>query len=191
MRVVALDRSVVVAILALCPISVGHAQSPADFYKGKNIDLYIGYSAGGGYDVYARSLARHMGRFIPGNPTIVPKNMPGAGSLVLANWLYNVAPKDGTAFGIIGRGTAFDPLLGSTKAQFDAAKFNWIGSMNDEVSVCVAWHTTGITELEQVKHNELNGRRDGPGCRHRSISQGSQCHDRHQVQDHRRLSGRQ
>jgi len=133
MRLVALDRSVVVAILALCPISVGQAQSPADFYKGKNIDLYIGYSAGGGYDVYARSLARHMGRFIPGNPTIVPKNMPGAGSLVLANWLYNVAPKDGTAFGIIGRGTAFDPLLGSTKAQFDAAKFNWIGSMNDEV----------------------------------------------------------
>jgi len=65
-----------------------------------------------------------MGRFIPGNPAIVPKNMPGAGSLVLANWLYNVAPKDGTAFGTIGRGTAFDPLLGSTKAQFDAAKFN-------------------------------------------------------------------
>ena len=161
---VALDRSVVVAILALCPISVGHAQSPADFYKGKNIDLYIGYSAGGGYDVYARSLARHMGRFIPGNPTIVPKNMPGAGSLVLANWLYNVAPKDGTAFGIIGRGTAFDPLLGSTKAQFDAAKFNWIGSMNDEVSVCVAWHTTGITELEQVKHNELTVGGTGPAA---------------------------
>ena len=96
-----------------------------------------------------------MGRFIPGNPAIVPKNMPGAGSLGLANWLYNVAPKDGTAFGTIGRGTAFDPLLGSTKAQFDAAKFNWLGSMNDEVSVCVSWYTTGITSLEQVKHNEL------------------------------------
>ena len=96
-----------------------------------------------------------MGRFIPGNPAIVPKNMPGAGSLVLANWLYNVAPKDGTAFGTIGRGTVFDPLLGSTKAQFDAAKFNWLGSMNDEVSVCVSWYTTGITSLEQVKHNEL------------------------------------
>ncbi|MFL6823238.1 MAG: hypothetical protein ACJ8FA_11765, partial [Xanthobacteraceae bacterium] len=89
------------AILALCPISPGHAQTLPSFYKGKTIDLYIGYSAGGGYDVYARALARHMGRFIPGNPTIVPKNMPGAGSLVLANWLYNVAPKDGTAFGMI------------------------------------------------------------------------------------------
>jgi tripartite-type tricarboxylate transporter receptor subunit TctC len=164
MLLVTLDRSVAVAILALCPISVGHTQSPADFYKGKNIDLYIGYSAGGGYDVYARSLALHMGRFIPGNPTIVPKNMPGAGSLVLANWLYNVAPKDGTAFGIIGRGTGFDPLLGSTKAQFDAAKFNWIGSMNDEVSVCVAWHTTGITKREQVKQNELTVGGTGPAA---------------------------
>ena len=164
MRLGTLDRSVAVAILALSPISVGRTQSPADFYKGKNVDLYIGYSAGGGYDVYARSLARHMGRFIPGNPTIVPKNMPGAGSLVLANWLYNVAPKDGTAFGIIGRGTGFDPLLGSTKAQFDAAKFNWIGSMNDEVSVCVAWHTTGITKLEQVKQNELTVGGTGPAA---------------------------
>ena len=115
MRIPGLVR--IVAILALGPISLAHAQSPADFYKGKTIDLYIGYSAGGGYDVYARALARHMTRFIPGNPTIVPKNMPGAGSLVLANWLYNVAARDGTAFGTIGRGTAFDPLLGSTKAQ--------------------------------------------------------------------------
>jgi tripartite-type tricarboxylate transporter receptor subunit TctC len=162
MRVLALVRAA--AILALCPISLAHAQSPADFYKGKTIDLYIGYSAGGGYDVYARALARHMTRFVPGNPTIVPKNMPGAGSLVLANWLYNVAARDGTAFGTIGRGTAFDPLLGSTKAQFDAAKFNWIGSMNDEVSVCVAWHTTGITSLEQVMEKELTVGGTGPAA---------------------------
>jgi tripartite-type tricarboxylate transporter receptor subunit TctC len=162
MRVVAIVRAA--AILALCPISHAHAQSPSNFYKGKSIDLYVGYSAGGGYDVYARALARHMGRFIPGNPTIVPKNMPGAGSLVLANWLYNVAPKDGTAFGMIGRGTAFDPLLGSTKAQFDAAKFNWIGSMNDEVSVCVAWHTSGISKLEQVVQKELTVGGTGPAA---------------------------
>ncbi|MBV8419466.1 MAG: hypothetical protein JOZ26_05595 [Hyphomicrobiales bacterium] len=162
MRILILVRAT--AILALCPISLGHAQSPADFYKGKTIDLYIGYSAGGGYDVCARALARHMARFIPGHPTIVPKNMPGAGSLVLANWLYNVAAKDGTAFGTIGRGTAFDPLLGSTKAQFDADKFNWIGSMNDEVSVCVAWHTTGIATLEQVMQKELTVGGTGPAA---------------------------
>ena len=162
MRLATSGRVVAVALFALGPLSAAHAQNPADFYKGKTIDLYIGYSAGGGYDVYARALARHMGRFIPGNPTILPKNMPGAGSLVLANWLYNVAPRDGTAFGIIARGTAFDPLLGSTKAQFDASKFNWIGSMNDEVSVCVAWHTTGITTLEQVQRKELTVGGSGP-----------------------------
>jgi tripartite-type tricarboxylate transporter receptor subunit TctC len=152
------------ACLALCPILAARAQGQADFYKGRSIDLYIGYSAGGGYDVYARALARHMGRHIAGSPTIVPKNMPGAGSLVLANWLYKVAPRDGTAFGTIGRGVAFDPLLGSTKAQFDAARFNWIGSMNDEVSVCVAWHTTGITRLEQVMRTELTVGGTGPAA---------------------------
>src|SRR5664279_5809681 len=99
------------------------AQTAAEFYKGKNVDLLIGYSVGGGYDVYARLIARHMGKHIPGNPNVVPKNMEGAGSLRLANWLYNVGPKDGTAFGIIGRGTGFDPLLGNKAAQFDATKF--------------------------------------------------------------------
>jgi tripartite-type tricarboxylate transporter receptor subunit TctC len=164
MRLMSLVRSIALALLALCHTSLARAQTPAEFYKGRTIDLYIGYSAGGGYDVYARLLARHMGRFIPGNPTIVAKNMPGAGSLVLANWLYNVAPKDGTAIGTIGRGTAFDPLLGSTKAQFDAAKFNWIGSMNDEVSVCVSWYTSGITSLEQVKQKELTVGGSGPAA---------------------------
>jgi tripartite-type tricarboxylate transporter receptor subunit TctC len=148
----------------MCALSDGHAQSPAEFYKGKSVDLYIGYSGGGGYDVYARALARHIGRLIPGQPTVVPKNMPGAGSLVLANWLYNVAPRDGTAFGMIGRGTGFDPLLGSGKAQFDAARFNWIGSMNDEVSVCVAWHSSGIARLEEVMQKQLTVGGTGPAA---------------------------
>ncbi len=141
--------------IALPVLSIAAAQPADEFYKGKNVDLYIGYSSGGGYDTYARLLARHMDRHLPGNPSIVPKNQPGAGSLVLANWLYNVAPKDGTAFGTVGRGVAFDPLLGSEKAQFDPTKFNWIGSMNDEVSVCVAWHTSGITSFEQLRDKTL------------------------------------
>src|SRR5580704_19512669 len=82
-------------------VPLAHAQSPADFYKGKNVDLYIGYSVGGGYDLYARVLARHIGRHIPGSPTVVVKNMEGAGSLRLANWLHRVAPKDGSVFGLI------------------------------------------------------------------------------------------
>jgi tripartite-type tricarboxylate transporter receptor subunit TctC len=141
------------AILIAC--GTARAQNPADFYKGKTVDLYIGYSAGGAYDLYARMLARFMSKHIPGNPTIVPKNMAGAGSLVLANWLYNVAPKDGSAFGTIGRGTGFDPILGNTKAQFDGTKYTWLGSANNEVSVCVAWHTAGVTTFDEVLKREL------------------------------------
>jgi len=152
-------RSGAAAVLTLAAIlfapPTAHAQDPAAFYKGRNVDLYIGYSVGGAYDLYARVLARHLGKHIPGNPTIVPKNLEGAGSLRLANWLYNVAPKDGTAFGTIGRGTAFDPLLGSKGAQFQADKFTWIGSANNEVSICVAWKTSGITKLEDAQAKEL------------------------------------
>ena len=148
-------RGIAAALLAFAPMAVAHAQTAADFYKGRNVDLYIGYSVGGAYDLYARTIARHLGKHIPGNPTIVPKNMEGAGSLRLANWIYNVAPKDGSAFGTIGRGTAFDPLLGSKGAQFQAEKFTWIGSANNEVSVCVAWKTSGITKLEDTLTKEL------------------------------------
>jgi tripartite-type tricarboxylate transporter receptor subunit TctC len=143
-------RGAVMAALLIVLASPSRAQSPAEFYKGRNVDLYIGYSVGGGYDLYARMLARHMSKHIPGNPTVVPKNMEGAGSLRLANWLYNIGPKDGTVFGIIGRGTGFDTLLGNAKAQFDATKFTWIGSANNEVSICVAWHTSGITKFEDM-----------------------------------------
>jgi tripartite-type tricarboxylate transporter receptor subunit TctC len=159
MRVGTWAGGMVAAVLALAPAvfspSPSYAQSPAEFYKSRNVDLYIGYSAGGAYDLYARVIARHLGKHIPGNPTIVPRNMEGAGSLRLANWLYNVAPKDGTAIGTIGRGTAFDPLLGSRGAQFQADKFTWIGSANNEVSICVAWKTSGITKLEDTLSKEL------------------------------------
>src|SRR5499427_7059022 len=142
-------------LLTFAPLSLAqptaHAQSPAEFYKGRNVELYIGYSVGGAYDLYARVLARHLGKHIPGSPSIVAKNMEGAGSLRLANWLYNVAPKDGTAFGTIGRGTGFDPLFGHRGAQFDGGKFTWIGSANDEVSICVVWNgRTKIAKFEDL-----------------------------------------
>ena len=148
-------RVLLTAAFAVMVATSAQAQSVADFYKGKIIDLYVGYSVGGAYDLYARLLSRHMSKHIPGNPTIVPKNMEGAGSLRLANWLYNVAPKDGTAFGIFGRGTGFDPLLGNKAAQFDATKFNWIGSANNEVSICVAWKTSGVTKFEDLLERPL------------------------------------
>src|SRR6187401_704381 len=148
-------RGLIAAAALTVAVLPGHAQSVADFYKGKTIDLYIGYSVGGAYDLYARQLARHMGKHIPGNPTILPKNMEGAGSLRLANWLYNVGAKDGTTFGIIGRGTGFDPLLGNKAAQFDATKSTWIGSANNEVSICVAWNTSAIKTFEDMQTKEL------------------------------------
>ncbi len=154
MRLVSM-RVVLTLLLAMIAATNARSQSIVDFYKGKNIDLYIGYSVGGAYDLYARLLSRHMSKHIPGNPTIIPKNMEGAGSLRLANWLYNVAPKDGTAFGIFGRGTGFDPLLGNNAAKFDATKFNWIGSANNEVSICVAWSTSGVTRFEDLLQREL------------------------------------
>src|ERR1700681_2357943 len=144
-----------VAVLAALSAATAFAQSPADFYKGRNVDMQIGYSAGGGYDLYARMIARHLGKHIPGNPTVVPRNMEGAGSLRLANWLYTAAPKDGTAIGATSRGMAFDPLLGATGAQFDASKFNWIGSANDEVSVCVATDRSGITRFDDLYTKQL------------------------------------
>jgi tripartite-type tricarboxylate transporter receptor subunit TctC len=145
----------VVAAALLAATAPARAQSPAEFYKGRNVELYIGYSVGGAYDLYGRLVARHLGRHIPGNPTVIPKNMDGAGSLRLANWIYNVGAKDGTQLAIFGRGTAFDPLLGSKGAQFQADKFTWIGSANNEVSVCVAWKTSGITRFEDLLSKEL------------------------------------
>jgi tripartite-type tricarboxylate transporter receptor subunit TctC len=157
MRLKSFVRTLAIAVLAFLPVSIGHAQSPADFYKGKTVDLMIGYSVGGGYDVYARLIARYLGRHIPGNPTVTPKNMEGAGSLRLANWLYNVAPKTGLVIGTIGRGTGFDPMLGGKNAQFDGTKFNWIGSANNEVSVCVVWNGRGkATKFEDLLTQELN-----------------------------------
>jgi tripartite-type tricarboxylate transporter receptor subunit TctC len=155
MVIATFKRGLMAAALMVAAAAGAQAQTPAEFYKGKNVDLYIGYSVGGGYDLYARMLARYMGKHIPGNPTVLPKNMEGAGSLRLANWLYNIGPKDGTAFGIIGRGTPFDPILGNAKAQFDGTKYTWIGSANNEVSICVAWHTTGITKFEDLLTREL------------------------------------
>ena len=137
-------RGLAAAIVAIVPASAGLAQSPADFYRGKTVEIVIGYSVGGGYDIYARLIARHLGKHIPGNPKVVPKNMEGAGGMRMANWLYGAAPKDGTVIGATSRAMAFEPLLGNKSAQYDASRVTFIGSANDEVSVCMAWHTSGI-----------------------------------------------
>jgi tripartite-type tricarboxylate transporter receptor subunit TctC len=143
--------------------SAASGQTAAAFYQGKSLDMQIGYSVGGGYDLYARLLARHLGRHIPGNPTIVPKNMEGAGSLRLANYLYSAAPRDGSVIGAISRGAAFDPLLTEKGALYDASKFSWIGSVNNEVSVCVALRTSGIARFEDLLTKPLTVGSTGVG----------------------------
>src|SRR5258708_23391439 len=102
-------------------------------------------------------LAHTLGKYLPGNPTVVAKNMEGGGGMRLANFLYNAAAKDGLIFGTFNRGTGFDPLFGNRSAQFEAAKFNWLGSTNNEVSVCVARHTHGGATYHDVLDRELVG----------------------------------
>jgi tripartite-type tricarboxylate transporter receptor subunit TctC len=143
-------RNASLAVVTLMLVAPARAQDPAAFFKGRTVNMEIGYTAGGGYDVYARSIARFIGKHMPGSPTVLPKNMPGAGSLRLANWLYTAAPKDGTEIATIGRGIAFDPMLGNRNAQFDPAKFTWLGSATDEVSVCVAWQDAGIAKFDDL-----------------------------------------
>jgi len=137
-------RAVIVAAAALMAFtSSAGAQSVEEFYKGKTVTVAIGFSVGGGYDLYARHLARYMGKHIPGNPNVVPQNMPGAGSLRAANYIFTAAPKDGTYFGTFARTTGINPLLESG-ATFDSRKFSWLGSVTDDVSTCVTWSATGI-----------------------------------------------
>ena len=129
------------------------ADPVADFYTGKTVQLVIGYAPGGGYDIYARALGRYMGRHIPGNPTIVVQNMPGAGSIKAANYLYNIAPKDGTTFGGFSRGAFLDPLLGRTDGvQYVASRFGWLGSISNEVGVCAFRAESGIATWQDMQN---------------------------------------
>jgi tripartite-type tricarboxylate transporter receptor subunit TctC len=134
-------------------IAAARAADPiADFYSGKSVQLVIGYAPGGGYDIYARALARHMARHIPGNPSIVVQNMPGAGSIKAANYLYNIAPKDGTAFGGFSRGAFLDPLLGrGDGVQYVAARYGWLGSISNEVGVCAFRADSGIATWQDMQ----------------------------------------
>jgi tripartite-type tricarboxylate transporter receptor subunit TctC len=150
-----------VAVLTT-PSLVNAQTKPDDFYKGKTIQLYIGYTPGGAYDIYARVLARYLGKRIPGQPDVIAVNMPGAGSVRLASWLYHAAPKDGTAIGAVGTGVAFDPLFAPGEKQYDATKFNWLASANNEVSICAAWQTSGISSFEDLKVREMTVGGTGP-----------------------------
>ena len=138
-------RNAVVALIAAIAITVPTGARSAgveEFYKGRTISLIIGYSVGSGYDIYARLLARFIGKHIPGRPAVVAQNMPGAGSIKAAMYLHGVAPKDGSVIATIGRSAPLEPLLGD--APFDGRSFTWLGSIASNSSLCASWHATPI-----------------------------------------------
>jgi tripartite-type tricarboxylate transporter receptor subunit TctC len=141
--------------LTVAPASA--QDSIAEFFKGKTITCFIGYGVGGGYDLFARTISKHMGRHIPGNPTILPVNMPGASSMILGNHLAKRAPADGTAFGAVNSALLFDTLfaLPASKAQFSGPEMTMIGNAVSSASVLIAWHATGVKTLDDVRQKGL------------------------------------
>jgi tripartite-type tricarboxylate transporter receptor subunit TctC len=135
------------------------AATPAEFYKGRTVPVIIGYSAGGGYDLYARVLSQYMGHHIPGNPTLIPQNMPGAGSIRAALYLYTAAPKDGSVIGTFARGMASTALIG--EAKLDARKFTWIGSVTKDTSVCISWNTSPIKTWNDAMTHQFTAGGEG------------------------------
>ena len=135
--------------LALClSVTSGAAQDPvADFYRGKQVSILVGFTPGGSSSLYAQALARHMGRYLPGSPSFIVQHVPGAGGLLLANNVANTVPRDGTAFAITGRTAAIEPLLGNKNAKFDGRHFNWLGTANVEYTTCSLWHTAKAKTL--------------------------------------------
>jgi tripartite-type tricarboxylate transporter receptor subunit TctC len=135
-------RSLLALAALFAFLGAGGADSVSDFYKNRSVSLVIGYSVGGGYDAYARLLARYIGKHIPGEPSIIPQQMTGAGSLRAANYIFSVAPKDGSVLGTFSRSMGIAPLLG--QADFDSRKFTWLGSVTDDDTTCVTWNTSPI-----------------------------------------------
>jgi tripartite-type tricarboxylate transporter receptor subunit TctC len=135
--------------------SAAQAQSARDFYKDKNVRFIIPSGAGGGYDAYGRLLARHLADHIPGNPHLIVENMPGASGLTGTNWLYNVAPKDGTVMAATYNTLLTEPLFGNTRAKYDPVKFEWIGSITTQYNSCMVWHTSPIKTIEDAMKQEV------------------------------------
>ena len=142
-------------LLVAWPGAALSQQSVEDFYRGKKIDLIIGYSSGGTYDLYARLVARYLGHYIPGKPLIVPRNMPGAGSRAAANWVYNIAPKDGTVLATADQSLSLQQAVGDKRISFDTTKFTYIGNPNVENNTTAAWHASGIKTIDDAKKREV------------------------------------
>jgi tripartite-type tricarboxylate transporter receptor subunit TctC len=139
-----------------------------DALAGKAVQMIIGFGPGGGYDLWGRTVGRHIGKHLPGNPNVVPQNMPGAGSYTAASYIFNIAPRDGTVLGIIARDAALGPLSGATGARFDPTKLSWIGTPAKETNVCIAYHTAQVKTAQDLLDKPLIVGDTGPGTGTRS-----------------------
>jgi tripartite-type tricarboxylate transporter receptor subunit TctC len=137
----------------------------ADFYQGKQVTIVVGFTPGGTYDLTARLYARHLGKYLPGKPGVLVQNMPGAGSLVAAANLYNVAPKDGTTLGVVGGGTVIEPLVGTAQGKYDARRFTWIGGRTRDNFLCLVWQTVPVATIADVRRRDVIVGATGPGSR--------------------------
>jgi tripartite-type tricarboxylate transporter receptor subunit TctC len=151
-------------LAAFIGIGPAPAQTPAGAFAGKTITLAIGFSPSSVYDAWGRVVARHIGRHLPGNPTVTAQNMEGAGSYRAANYIYNAAPKDGTSFALIGRDAPLGPLIGAPAAQFDATKMSWLGTPTVDTSICVAYRTAAVKTVQDLLDHQLVIGDTGPGA---------------------------
>jgi len=157
-------RAALAVLLVYFPaVALADDQAVAEFYAKRNITIAVGFSPGGNYDLYARLVSRHLGRHIPGNPTVIVQNMPGAGSRRLANTLANLGPFDGSMIGLPNQGIAMDQALGTEGVKFDARKFNWIGSPVEDNNVFWGWHTAAAKTIEEAQQREFVVGATGPG----------------------------
>jgi tripartite-type tricarboxylate transporter receptor subunit TctC len=140
----------------------GHAQTGESF-EGKTVTIYVGNPVGGGYDIYGRLLARHLGRHLPGHPSVIVSNLVGGQSITCANFIYNVAPRDGTAIGILNQNIAEEQVFGTEGARFDVTRFGWVGRMASNVEVTYVRHDVPVNSIEDLKTRETIFAADGPG----------------------------
>lgn len=151
-----LALKIVVGAVALAAAGGGaRADSVADFYKGKEVAIIVAHSQGSGFDIYSRVLVRHMGRHIPGNPSMSVRNMAGASGITAANWLYATAPKDGTHMGIFAHTVALENLFGNEQARFDAGQFIWVGNMEKSATFCIVTRASGVNSLADLREREV------------------------------------
>jgi tripartite-type tricarboxylate transporter receptor subunit TctC len=148
-------RRALITVIGVCIATHAAAQTVEQFYKGPTVSLIVGFNPGGAYDPYARTVARHLPNHLPGAPNIVVKNMQGAGSVLAANHLYNVSPKDGSELGLIAGSAALESVFAVRPSQYDGRKFTWIGSANDEPGVCFAWRDSDFTTAKDLFDKQL------------------------------------